>query len=93
MAKQKDSIGDSCTDAGCDGSSASFSCNEDKNKTVDSVNLVEKTDIVATNTSNSQDDAKYSDLWRQFSDSELKSLVVKNKHGEDSLFCDTGLCQ
>lgn len=77
---------------GSDSISASYSFNEDKNNTMDSVNLVEETDIVAIGISNSEDDAKYSDLWRQFSDAELKSLMVKNKRGEDSLFCDTGLC-
>lgn len=39
-------------------------------------------------TKDSPDD--YSEIWNEVSVEELKSLVIKNKHGEDILFCDTG---
>ena len=33
----------------------------------------------------------FSDILSVFSEEELTSLIVKNKHGEDTLFCDTGI--
>ena len=32
----------------------------------------------------------FSDILSTFSVEDLQSLIVKNKHGEDTLFCDTG---
>lgn len=37
-------------------------------------------------------DARYSEIWDKMDMDKLQSLVVKNKHGEDILFCDTGIC-
>ena len=30
-------------------------------------------------------------IWNEFTADELRSLIVKDKHGEDTLFCDTGM--
>ena len=60
-------------------------------RTVDSLTNVEKTNVQQfQDTSQRAKVPDYSDILSELPEEDLQSLVVKNKHGDDILFCDTG---